>query len=232
MGIFDAIKKRFPGVFKNLNKMKKGVFDPIKKRFGGKSVSSVPQEHRDELEVAREAYEKPADRKREIMGYTYDPSISAKRWAVYVDDANKKINLGFRGTVPTQIRDLGTDLAIGLTDTTRLDPKAFGRTIYMSEARKAYNAVKSKYPEHDITISGHSLGGKIAQQIGKEFDDNYVGFNPGGGNFAKGQVRNDSYMYRAPTDPISVGFAPDPRTITVKRPDFKIGVNHSLDYFF
>lgn len=231
MGLFNKIKKRFPNVFKKVENLSKGIFSPIIKVFDKSVIPKVPQTHQDELLVANEAYVKPQNRKREIMGYKYDSDLSAKRWAIYVKDDTKQINLGFRGTIPTNIRDLGSDLKILIQDTFKSPIPTFKRSVYMKEAREVYKNVLSKYPGYDITITGHSLGGRVSLETAKEFNDNAVMFNAGGGDFSRNQIPKGSIHYRAPTDPISVGFATDPRTETIVDKSKKAGLNHSLTYF-
>jgi len=233
MSIFKSIKNRFKKVFNKLkNAVDKGILKPIKRKFNIQTIREIPQKHKDELGVASEVYKSPNDRAKEIMGYKYDRDISKKRSAVYVDEDNKDINLGLRGTVPSNIRDLGSDVKILLDDTLKKTKDQFKNSQYMKDARKALTRVKSKYPNYDITIVGHSLGGRGSIQLSKENKNiDSVTFNSGGGNFTKNQITKEDTHYRAPTDPISVGFALDTQTKNVKTKDMKTGLNHTIEYF-
>lgn len=233
MSIFKSIKNRFKKVYNKLkNAVNQGILKPIKKKFNIQTIKEIPQKHKDELEIASEVYKSPNDRAKEIMGYKYDRDISKKRSAVYVNEDNKEVTLALRGTVPSNIRDLGSDVKILLDDTLNKTTNQFKNSQYMKDARKALKRVKSKYPNYEITIVGHSLGGRGSIQLSKEHKNiDSVTFNSGGGNFTKNQIPKTDTHYRAPTDPISVGFALDSQTKNVKPDDMKVGLNHSIKYF-
>lgn len=231
MAIFSKIKERLPKVYSAVSSLfSKGILEPVKKRFGRKTLKAIPNEHRDELEASLEAYNPKDERKQTITGgYQYDKSISTKRTAVYVKDGGAHVLLAIRGTVPTQVRDLLSDGKIFLEDF-KISKDKFKQSRFMKEANKAFKKVKETYGnDTDITITGHSLGGRGAIQLAKEKDEDAVAFNAGGGDFGTSQINAKSTHYRAPKDPISVGFATDPRTITIDKN--KPGINHSLEYF-
>lgn len=230
MGIFSKIKDRLPKVYKKVSSLfNKGVLEPIKRRFGRKTIQAIPDKHMDELEASFEAYEPVDERKGRITGHRYDRELSTKRTAVYVSDDDRHIILAFRGTVPTNVRDLASDLKIVLEDF-KVSKDLFKKSKFMKEARKAYKRVRDKYGANiEITISGHSLAGRGSIQLAKELNEDAVAFNAGGGDFGRNQINRLSTHYRAPKDPISIGFATDPRTITVDKN--KAGLNHTLEYF-
>lgn len=225
MGVLKQVKEKAKSIF---NKVKGGV----KKVFEGLSLPKVPKEHRDELLVANEAYNPPDNRKPTIMGFTYDRGLSSLRHAVYVSRSERRINFGLRGTVPTNIRDLGSDVRIAQTDTLGTDKGAFKGSVYMEEVRETLGRIRKKYPGYKITVVGHSLAGRASIQVAKENKNvPSITFNAGGGNFTKNQIPGGSIHYRAPTDPISAGFRPDKRTIQIVDESKPKGANHSLSYF-
>lgn len=229
MGIFNKIKKKFPKIYNTLKNVNQGILTPIKTAIT-KKINEIPEEHKDELLMAEEVYKSPNERKREIMGYKYDDELSSKRWAIYVYDGDLKLTIAFRGTVPTNVRDLGSDLKILLQDTLRMSRDVFKKSKYMSEARKVFELTKKKYPNHDITLTGHSLSGRVSIQLANEKNEDAIVFNAGGGDFTRNQLNDKSKHYRSKTDPISVGFITDKRTTNVVNSKPK-GINHSISYF-
>lgn len=229
MSIFSKIKDRLPKVFKKVSGLfKKGILKPIKKRFSRKTIKRIPETHRDELQATKEAYKPVDERSERIDGHFYDRSLSNKRTAVYVNDNMEHIILAFRGTVPSNLRDLLSDSKIFLEDF-KIRKDEFKKSKYMKEARKAYKSIRKKYGDIEITITGHSLAGRVSIQLAKELNEDSVSFNAGGGDFGTNQINNLSVHYRAPKDPISIGFATDARTITVDKD--KKGINHTIEYF-
>ena len=234
MSIFSRIKEKAKGVLGGIKDKAKKVFEKVKKRVIGTSLPKLPPGFRDELAITNEAYVDADSRKPTIMGWRYDRALSAKRHAVYVKQGSREVMLGLRGTVPNlkNIRDLGSDALIGAEDTLRISPDAFKKSEYMKEARQAYKEVQRKYSGFDITIVGHSLGGRGALQLAKDKKDEAVIFNAGGGRIGnKNQLPAGSVHFRAPTDPISVGFRSDKRTFSIVDESKPKGVNHSLEYF-
>lgn len=230
MSIFSKIKNRLPKIYNKVtNLFNKGILQPIKNKVFPNTVNKIKDEHRDELQASIEVYEPPDSRAERIDGHNYDRELSNKRTAVYVSDDKKHIILAFRGTVPSNIRDLGSDLKIVLEDF-KIKKDEFKKSKYMREARRAYKKVRAKYGNDiDITLTGHSLSGRVSIQLAKELDEDAIAFNAGGGDFGRNQINSKTVHYRAPQDPISVGFSTDPRTVTVNTG--KKGINHSINYF-
>lgn len=224
MSIFSKLKQKAKST---LSTLKEGA----KKVFEGLSLRKVPAGHRDELLVAYEAYEPPDMRKQTILGFQYDRELSNTRHAVYVNQRQRQINLGLRGTVPTELRDWTDGIQqIVREDTLRMG-SAFKKSNYMRESRETFRRVKEKYSGYKITIVGHSLGGRGSIQIAREKGVESITFNSGGGNFTRNQIPAGSVHYRAPTDPLSAGFRPDKRTIQIVDERKPKGVNHTLEYF-
>lgn len=106
-----------------------------------------------------------------LDGYTFDPEYSNNNASTFIRPDGTAI-LAYRGTRPTNLDDLNTDAAI-LAGQHRTDTP-HPRFI---EAVNHYNFVKDKYDFVDLT--GHSLGGTLADYVGRMNDENAVVFNPG-----------------------------------------------------
>jgi hypothetical protein len=117
-----------------------------------------------------------AEKTQEILdtymeGYTFDPELSYDNASVIVRPNGTAI-LAFRGTRPTNLDDLNADASIltGLHKTNIPHPR-------FTEALDHYTKVKNKYNSVDIT--GHSLGGTLADYVGRSTDNKTIVFNPG-----------------------------------------------------
>ncbi len=129
-------------------------------------------------QIAYEYYDrnKDADATQQILdtyiqGYILDPEVSNDNASTVVRPDGSAI-LAFRGTRPN-VSDLNADAAI-------LAGQHHGLNIphpRFVDADTTYNAVKSKYDDVDIT--GHSLGGTLADYIARSYNENAVIFNPG-----------------------------------------------------
>ncbi len=111
-----------------------------------------------------------------MSGYTFDPEYSNNNSSTFLRPDGSAI-LAFRGTRPTNLDDINTDAAI-LAGQNRFE-NAHPRFV---EAVHDYNRVKNNYINVDLT--GHSLGGTIADYVGRMNSENAIVFNPGESPFS------------------------------------------------
>ena len=111
-----------------------------------------------------------------MEGYTFDPEYSTDNASTFIRPDGTAI-LAYRGTRPNNLDDLNTDAAIlaGQHRTNMPHPR-------FVEAVNQYNFVKDKYNNVDLT--GHSLGGTLADYVGRMNDEKAVVFNPGESPFS------------------------------------------------
>ena len=111
-----------------------------------------------------------------LDGYTFDPEYSNNNASTFIRPDGTAI-IAYRGTRPTNFDDINTDAAIlaGQHRTDTPHPR-------FVEAVNHYNYVKTKYDNVDLT--GHSLGGTIADYVGRMHDEKAVVFNPGESPFS------------------------------------------------
>jgi len=104
--------------------------------------------------------------------YSLDNELSNDVGVVLKNNNDNSAILAYRGTDPTNIYDLNADaqLATGLD---RLLPFQ----TRLQRAEDMYNSVKNVYP--NVSITGHSLGGYLADHISRENNEKAVIFNPG-----------------------------------------------------
>ena len=94
-------------------------------------------------------------------GYVKDNSLSNGDYQTYYNPGNNKLIFSVTGT--HKLRDVGTDLWL-----------AFGglkQTNRYKQADRALKKAKDKYKPAATSVTGHSLGGSIAQGIGSKSDN-------------------------------------------------------------
>ena len=123
--------------------------------------------------LADASYRPPKQRPQDIEGYKLDSQFNDTYYCVY--HKGKKVYLCFRGTSPTDARDLKSDLQI-----VRGGEIGDGR---FKESLAVADRVRAKHKNKTLVTVGHSLGGRIAQVVAKlkSFVSKGYGFNPGCG---------------------------------------------------
>jgi len=106
-----------------------------------------------------------------LENYTFDPEYSNNNASTFIRPDGTAI-LAYRGTRPTNLDDINTDASI-LAGQHRTDVP-HPRFV---EALNHYNFVKDKYNNLDLT--GHSLGGTLADYVGRMSNERAVVYNPG-----------------------------------------------------
>jgi hypothetical protein len=111
-----------------------------------------------------------------LENYTFDPEYSNNNASTFIRPDGSVI-IAYRGTRPTNLDDLNTDASIlaGQHRTDTPHPR-------FVEAVNHYNYVKAKYDNVDLT--GHSLGGTLADYVGRMNDERAVVFNAGESPFS------------------------------------------------
>jgi uncharacterized protein YoxC len=160
---------------------------------------------------ASEAYKAP--RTQQYSGFVLDDDISTDKYAVYVDEAAKVVVNAIRGTIPTDVKDLISDIAI-----------VAGKEMYDKQFKAAFakwDDVLNKYPMPDWKhrMAGHSLGGGITYFLvmtqSRVPNDRVVAFNAGVGSSAKyknfleesrngGPRTSNLHTYKILADPVSI----------------------------
>ena len=137
-------------------------------------------------------------------GYKYDSMLSNHNQQVWYNPNDKKLLYNIAGT--HNIKDWGTDLYLGvgkLKDTNRY-----------KEAKQTLENAKLKYG-YDITtnITGHSLGGAIAQYVGGKNDKV---FTLDKGATIGQKTRGNETAFRTSGDAVSVLNSGSKRMITLE----------------
>jgi hypothetical protein len=106
-----------------------------------------------------------------MEGYSIDENLSNDVGVVLKKD-NENAILAYRGTDPTNVYDLNADaqLATGINNLLPFQTR-------LSRAEDLYNSTKNKY--NNLELTGHSLGGYLADHISRKNNEKAVIFNPG-----------------------------------------------------
>lgn len=125
-------------------------------------------------------YDKAQKNMQEFLpAHNLDKELSDINSIVAVKEYNNSKNeavISYRGTVPWNVRDWVPDIQIaaGLPLS-----RNFGLMGRFAEAQDKFDAVKLKYPAHEIITTGHSLGGSQAALMGKRNNVKSYLFNAG-----------------------------------------------------
>lgn len=107
---------------------------------------------------------------RLVDDYIYLKHFSTVDRAVYQHRRTKKVTIAFRGTNPTNWRDVTTDALMG-----------FGMGSWGSRfknAREITKKVIDTYGKENVTVTGHSLGGSQALHVSQRYGVKAEVYNP------------------------------------------------------
>ena len=146
------------------------------------------------------------------QGFVFDSDLSDNEKQVYYNPKDKKLLYTVKGTNPFNLRDIGTDIYLGLgklKDTNRF-----------KEAQSTFNKAKQKYNPKESVLAGHSLGGMV-QYIGGKNDKVYT-LDKGATIGQK--TRSNETAYRTQGDLVSAFNSKSTRMKTLKNPNWKTGI--------
>ena len=107
-----------------------------------------------------------------ITGYDLHPSSNHQR-GVYINNDTKDIVIAHKGTTSTSRANIISDVNI-----------AFGfqnSTERFKRATRKDAKIKSAFPNHNITLTGHSMGGSVGANSSTKNDIKGVFYNIGSG---------------------------------------------------
>jgi hypothetical protein len=125
--------------------------------------------------ISQNAYLNNEER-RNIGDYLYKPEDSFDNIATYYNPKLNKVIIGHRGTSISKapMRDLYSDLIIGLGVDKSFDPRFNENKIRVMD-------IMDKYGDVEYQHTGHSLGGSHSKAYGKHFGHKSINFNTGSG---------------------------------------------------
>ena len=146
------------------------------------------------VQMSKQSYIKPDDRKANLAGYTYLAQQSDIENAVYENSDDKKLIIAFRGSA--KLKDLKADLGIatGLLE----------KTSRHDSTEELVKKLKTLFPDYSITLTGHSLGGSLAVSMSSKHNIPAVVFNAGHTIGKSKHKDSDIKFYTKEGDPVSM----------------------------
>jgi len=153
--------------------------EPWKKETPASSIPSKPSSdapfYHDHAVLSQASYDpKKYRQKTEALGYKIDSQLSTRSRTVYYNKKSGKAVLAYKGTTPSNWRDLAADAGILAGLPTHLIGRFRG-------AEQAYRNTRSKYGAANVEVTGHSLGGSQALHVGRKYGAVGTAFEPGSG---------------------------------------------------
>lgn len=96
---------------------------------------------------------------KNLDGFERDDSLSGQRVQVYNNKTTGKTVVAHRGT--SGLNDMWNDLKL------IVDPKSYRSSDRYKQSKKIQQQAENKYGAQNITTVGHSLGGKLASDLGR-----------------------------------------------------------------
>jgi hypothetical protein len=131
------------------------------------------------------------------FGYKYDSMLSTNNNKVFVNNNDKKLLFTVKGTNPLSLKDIGTDIYLGLNQ--------LEKTNRFKESKNLLSQAKNKYNGYQTIVGGHSLGSSIGSKIFDKKNDKFYGLDGYYQPFQRTRNYNGNAMhYRSQIDPISL----------------------------
>lgn len=110
-------------------------------------------------DILEASYQPNRDAKNTLEkgGYKLDPTLSTREHKVFVDEEGNP-NVVFRGTNTKSIKDIGSDILLGL-GLSKYDPRQQASNALVEQVKQKYGKKPSLF--------GHSLGGALAEKAGQ-----------------------------------------------------------------
>jgi hypothetical protein len=160
----------------------------------GKNITKKTSEPSDDsrffAEFSNQAYNKD---KKDLNGYEFQTTFNDNLDVYKKDD---KVIFSHKGTDPKDPNDLYTDakLAKGeIKDTSRY-----------KNSKKFVDDYMRKNPDVKAMHTGHSLGGKLANEIANDFNHRSIGFNSGASPLENSSKNKNHREFATKNDPISL----------------------------
>lgn len=163
--------------------------------------------------IIMETYKAPNKRK-DVDEYQYVEKLSSVETGIYIESESKELIICFRGSITAEDW-LVSDAFIALT------PFAFKQSPRYRRSKKEVDNAMRAYPDYDIILIGHSLGGFIGTTMWNDIhnlddDTRFVVYNRGSSPleiFTSSPINHEKrHHYHINGDWLSDSFVRDKKT--------------------
>jgi len=157
---------------------------------------------------------------KKLDGFERDNDLSGQRVQVYNNKDTGKTVVAHRGT--KGIHDMITDAKLMVA------PKLYRSGARYKQSKKIQQQAEDKYGAKNITTVGHSLGGKLASDVGRN-SSKVITYNKAiiPSDLKKKPNQNEIHI-RTHTDPVSF-LSPYDKTKTVNVPSDSLLGSHDIE---
>ena len=202
----------------NRLKVQKNTSDVDCSYVGGKINSTTLQK------IIKNGYEDNPKKINNLDGYVMDKKLSGTRAQVYYHPETKHLVVNHRGT--KGLNDVMTDIGLMIGNKS-------GKRF--EHGKKITDQALKKYNTNNVTISGHSLGAKVAKEANRDHSKETVVVNPAVVLDDILERQNDNQtIVRSRLDPISAlhnfnPFRNEAKTIDIDAKSYNPLTEHSSD---
>lgn len=133
---------------------------------------------------------------KNVDGFVRDESLSGQRVQVYHNPDTNKTIVNHRGT--QGFKDVITDAKL------LFNPKSYRKSDRYKHSKKIQSEASAKYGNDSITTTGHSLGARLASDLGRE-SNNVVVYNKPVIPSDRNKTANKNELHiRTKHDPVSI----------------------------
>ena len=182
-------------------------------KYGGAIAASVLRD------FLKNSYSK--NQAKSLNGFNRDDSLSGQRAQVYHNDATNQTYVVHRGT--SGLQDVFTDIKLALF------PKLYMQSTRYKHAKDIQEQAESKYGKENTTTLGHSLGAKLASDLGSNTKEiisynrpilPYEMLNP---------IKKNETSVRTRLDPVSILGAVNPKIKQISTKTINPITAHNID---
>jgi len=136
------------------------------------------------------------DQAKSLDGFKRDDSLSGERAQVYHNSGNNQTVVVHRGTKGFQ--DIITDAKL------LFNPKMYMKSVRYQHAKDIQQKAEEKYGKENITTTGHSLGAKLAADVGDKSKEIITYNKPILPSEFFNQTKKNETSIRTKLDPVSI----------------------------
>ena len=147
-------------------------------------------------DLLKNSYKENDKQSKSLAGFDRDDSLSGKRAQVYHNTSNNKTVVVHRGT--NGLQDIFTDLKLALY------PSLYKSSTRYKHAQDIQHQAEKKYGKENIITTGHSLGARLASDVGGKSKEIITYNKPIIPEEIFNQTRKNETSIRTKMDPVSI----------------------------